>query len=135
MSEELNYNVLGSPLIGREFPIRGAINKEHDYYRRIKDAAERFGWNYYRLETEGKDGMADILVTRGDEYAFIEVKRQTKKVLISIEKDLAWQFGQLAFFKRCTRNKTRYILAVVKEHNAVWFTAPGASLPDFVTSF
>ena len=114
------YTVLGSPLHGIIVSCKGTIQKESDYYPYIKRAAESLNWLYNRIETCDKRGMPDILVTRGDEYWLIEVKRLKKKELKSIEDDLHWQFGQLAFMKNCMRNGSRYILVVVKENTVLW---------------
>lgn len=133
-----SYNVLGSPLTGIIRPVSGLIAREDDFYPHIKKAAERRDWSYFRLETVGKDGMADILVTRDAEYSFIEVKRLKKKKLQSVEDDLQWQFGQLAFIKRCLRNSTRYILAVVKDNSVLYLKGEANEQncwPDFIEQF
>lgn len=88
------------------------MKMERDIYPRIKAAAEKTSWLYHRLETANMDGMPDILVTKGAEYWFIEVKILRKKALNCVAKDLKWQFGQLAFMQRCLWNKTRYLLMI-----------------------
>lgn len=125
------YTLFGNTLTGTIVPVSGVIVHEDDYYSHIKKAAERCDWNYYRLETAGKDGMADILITRKNEYWFIEVKRLKKKTLNKIEDDLQWQFGQLAFMKRCFRNKTRYMLAVVKDKMALYLKEKSDEIIDY----
>lgn len=129
------YSVLGSTLQGRICPCSVTVTKEHDYYAVIRRAAEAKNWLYNRLETTDKRGMPDIIVTRGPEYWFIEVKRLRKKKLVTIEDDLTWQFGQLAFMKNCYRNRSRYILIVVKEKTALIlkgaYPDEHANYPDF----
>lgn len=130
------YTVLGSDLQGVILPCKSLIRVEADYYPVVKRAVECNNWIYNRLETRDKRGMPDIFVTRAYEYWYIEVKRLKKKVLVSIEDDLLWQFGQLAFMKNCMRNRSRYILAVVKEHTALIlkgaFPDEHLNYPDFV---
>lgn len=133
------YTLFGNTLTGLIVPVSGKpIALEDEYYVKIKHVAERLDWNYYRLETVGKDGVPDILVTRADEYWFIEVKRLKKKKLKTIQDDLQWQFGQLAFMTRCFRNKTHYILAVVKDNTALYLKEKSdetSDYPDFVKLF
>lgn len=130
------YNVLGSPLHGVVAPCRGTISREADYYSVIKRAAESRNWLYNRIETCDKRGMPDIFVTRGSEYWYVEVKRLRKKNLQSIEDDLHWQFGQLAFLKNCMRNRSRYILVVAHTNSALWlkgeYQDEHIDYPDFV---
>jgi len=125
------YSLFGTLLTGTTVPVKSCMVHEDDYYTHIKKAAERLDWNYYRLETRGKDGMADMLVTRREEYWFIEVKRLKKAKLRTIEDDLQWQYGQLAFLKRCFRNKTRYMLVVVKERFALYLKENSDEVPDY----
>lgn len=128
------YNVLGSPLQGIIIPCKGIIQKEQEYYAVIKRAAESCNWLYNRIDTCDKRGMPDILVSRGPEYWYIEVKRLKKKELVCIEDDLTWQFGQLAFLKSCMRNRSRYILVVVKENITLWLKGDydeHLNYPDF----
>lgn len=110
------YNVLGVPLVGKIYRTRGRASLEKDAYGAIKRAAEKLGWLYNRIETASMDGMPDIFVSRGHEYAYIEVKRLKLQRLRVIEDQLDWQYGQLAFMKRCSRNGSHYLLMVVKGH-------------------
>lgn len=135
---QTTYNVLGAPLVGIIRPVGATISTELAFYPHLKRAAENYDWNYFRLETAGKDGMADVLVTNGAKYSFIEVKRLKKKALKSVEDDLTWQFGQLAFMKKCLRNKTHYILAIVNERSALYLKGEGDetwNFPDFIEQF
>lgn len=55
-----------------------------------------------------------MLLLKGDSYLMIEGKRLKKKQLNSIEDDLTYQFGQLAFMKRALTLDLCYMLAVGK---------------------
>lgn len=138
MPFKTEYTVLNSPLHGIILPCRGLVRTEFDVYPMIKTVTEQRNWLYSRVDNKNQTGTPDIFVSRDQEYWYIEVKRLKKRRLESIEDDLVWQFGQLAFMKRALRNRSRYMLAVAKEDKLVFLKGvydETCDYPDFVREF
>lgn len=71
-------------------------------------------WKFQRIDTTNQIGFPDILLLKKDKYVLMEAKILKKKTLNSIEDDLTYQFGQLAFMKRSLTLGLSYILVVGK---------------------
>lgn len=74
------------------------------------------GWKFMRTETPDQRGMPDLLLLQGDKYLMIEAKVLKQKKLVSIEDNLHWQFGQIAFMKRAITLGLSYKLVVAKNN-------------------
>ena len=112
---ERTYDVFGVCYACTEAHARTTFDREFDVYPRLKEAFESCGWLFNRVETAQKDGFPDIIVAKGDDYFFVEVKMLHKRVLKDIAEDLKWQFGQLAFLKKADMRGVHYLLVVAKE--------------------
>lgn len=117
----------------RPLPIN--ITNEDQSYPLIIRAAQQKGWHCERVENSLKPGFPDLLALRGSRYWLIEVKRLHKKQLVSLEKDLTWQFGQLAYMYNALEHNRNYLLAVVKAKQILYLkgttNAEIVDFPDF----
>jgi len=89
---------------------------EKDSYTYLKRLSTTNGYKYYRIDTAGQIGFPDILLLKEREYCLIEVKRLENKNLVSLEDNLKWQYGQIAFALRSFKLNLDYLLAVCKEN-------------------
>lgn len=71
-------------------------------------------WKFQRIDTTNQIGFPDIILLKKDNYVLMEAKILKKKSLNSIEDDLVYQFGQLAFMQRSLTLGLSYILVVGK---------------------
>lgn len=106
------YTLFGLPLYGHISPYRGSLSSEACLYRHLKAKVTKNGWFYARIETKDKIGFPDIFLCKSQDFYLIEAKKLYKKKLVSIEKDLCWQYGQLAFFMECLQKKSPMVLMV-----------------------
>lgn len=84
----------------------------HDMYPWIKNKFNT--WKFERIDTVNQIGFPDILILKKEQYCLMEAKILKKKALNSIEDDLTYQFGQLAFMKRSLTLGLSYMLVVGK---------------------
>jgi len=112
--------------------------KEDKMYEYINKIASKERWKVLRIDTTRKMGFPDLLLLRGPKYWQIEAKLLKKKNLISIEDDLHWQFGQLAYMQRALTINLNYILTVAKDNTIAFIkgveneTTKRADYPDFI---
>jgi hypothetical protein len=71
-------------------------------------------WKFQRIDTTNQIGFPDILLLKKGDYVLMEAKILKKKQLNSIEDDLKFEFGQIAFMKRSLTLGLSYILVVAK---------------------
>ncbi len=112
------------------------FNTETNIYKYIKKASTKAYWKYLRIDTKSKIGFPDVLLLRKDNYWQIEAKMLRKNKLISLQDDLKWQFGQLAYMKNAFSRNLNYMLVVGKNNSIAFliggYNAKSVSYPDFV---
>lgn len=118
-----SYALFGLPLYGHISPYRGSLSSEACLYKHIKSKVAKKGWLYTRIETKDKIGFPDIFLCKSQDFYLIEAKKLYKKKLVSIEKDLCWQYGQLAFFMECLQKKSPIVLMVGTTSAILYLTA------------
>lgn len=112
-----------------------SFRRETSVYAAVTELAKATGWRRFRIETKDQQGFPDILLVRRAEYWLIEAKMLHKAHLVSVEDDLVWQFGQLAFMNRALHHGNPYALAVAKGHTLAFIVGGPddiARYPDFV---
>lgn len=131
------YAFMGDAVVGKIVPTTAVFKLEKAIYSFIKKRAQNANWKYLRVDTKDQIGFPDILLLRGNIYWQIEAKLLKKKKLTTIEDDLDWQFGQLAYMKRALTLNTNYLLAVAKDSNIIFIKRKSderhfANYPDFI---
>lgn len=111
-----SYNLFGEELHCLTWQCSSKFKLEADSYTYLKRKANNAGTRYIRVDTVNQIGFPDILLLRQDEYCMIEVKRLKRKKLVSLENNLDWQYGQVAFALRAIKLKESYALAVVVDN-------------------
>jgi len=77
-----------------------------------------------RVDTTDQKGFPDQIILNGDEYLMIESKLLKRKKLVDLKDNLEWQYGQLAFFKRCLTTSRCYLLCVAKDNYIAFIGTP-----------
>jgi len=113
---EKNYNFFGVELDCQVLTFSSTFHKESDAYAYLKKISTAAGYKYTRIETVNQIGFPDIILLKGERYFLIEAKRLDKKNLTSLEDDLKWQFGQIAFAVRSVTLELSYALVVCKDN-------------------
>ena len=113
------------------------FSKEPKIHTVLKVLTRKKYWKYCRIETVNQIGMPDALLLRGDTYWLVEAKILKKKQLVSLENDLVWQFGQIAFMQKSLKNKLNYMLAVGKDNMLAliigdYHARECSNYPDFI---
>lgn len=88
-------------------------------------------WKFQRIDTTNQIGFPDILILKKERYGLMEAKILKKKSLNSIEDDLTYQFGQLAFMQRSLTLGLSYML-VVGKGNLISFIGDRLCLETFL---
>lgn len=88
----------------------------------LRDRARLGGWKFHKIDTINQMGFPDVLLLKGVDYWLIECKRLKKKALNNLADDLAWQPGQLSYFKRSLTLNLNYVLTVFKNNEVIIFT-------------
>lgn len=114
---EESYNLFGEELFCHVIKSNSPFNYEADSYTYIKKMSSKGGYKYLRIDTVDQIGFPDILLMKRSEYCMIEAKRLNKIHLVNLEKDLSWQFGQVAFAVRAIKLGLDYAIAVCKDYN------------------
>lgn len=110
------YDLMSLGLIVEVIDISFKFRLEIDIYAYIKRLTQLAGFKYHRIDTVNQQGFPDILLLKNDDYCLIEAKMLKKKKLVSLEDDLEWQFGQIAYAVRAVTLEHDYLLAVGR-HN------------------
>ena len=108
------YNLFGHELTCKTIQVGSAFILERNVDHWVKNYFQPKGWSYNKIDTQRQHGFPDILLLRKSNYIMIEDKLLRKKQLLSLEDDLKWQFGQLAFAKRSLSRGNNYLLCVGK---------------------
>ena len=98
------------------------FSKESNIYSYLKRLSQNAGWKFLRVDTTNQMGFPDILLLKGNTYWQIEAKLLKKKKLVTIEDDLKFQFGQLAYMKRALTLNLNYALVVAKDTTIAFIT-------------
>lgn len=113
------YEMLGVELVVVRLATSSNFKLETKVYDCLKSKLTGKGYNYYRIDTKAQMGFPDILALKGDSYCLIEAKILKKAKLVSLEDDLEWQFGQIAFALRAFSLDLNYLIAVGKGSSLV----------------
>lgn len=114
------------------------FNKEVKVTDFIKRVSQKSGWKCLKIDTTGQIGFPDNLLLKRATYWQIEAKLLKKKKLVSIEDDLRYQFGQIAYMKRAFTLGLNYMLVVGKGHKIAFIKGTSnhatkcSDYPDFV---
>lgn len=129
------YNVFGVEVRCVVTQCASTFPRESSLYTHVRRIALARDWRYIRVDTQDQIGFPDILLMRKREFWLIEGKMLKKRQLRSLEDDLQWQFGQLAFMNRALVSGVPYILAVAKGDCLAYISGVEndvACYPDFV---
>ena len=132
MSFKETYTFFNKTVACKTVQATATLKQERQLTQFIRPLALRYGWKYIRIETRDQIGLPDILLLRGETYYQIEAKMLRKKELNSIQDDLHWQPGQLAYMKRALTINLNYILTVAKADMISFITSPVNDYPDFI---
>lgn len=108
------YEMLGMELVVVSLTTGSNFQLETKIYDYLKAKLTANDYKYYRIDTKAQMGFPDVLALKGDSYCLIEAKRLKKSKLVSLEDDLEWQFGQIAFAIRAFSLDLNYLIAVGK---------------------
>lgn len=118
-----------------------AFSKERDIYKIIQRLSQAAGWKFIRVDTESQMGFPDVLLLKKDTYWQIEAKQLKNKKLVSLEDNLQWEFGQIAYMTRSIALGLNYMLAVSKGNQLAFIKGVSndkrecSDYPDFIRQF
>ena len=108
------YTLLNSVAECRVISSATEFSLEKQLTNFLSRLTRKAGWKYLRIDTTDQQGFPDILLLKRDTYWQIEAKLLKKKRLVSLENDLRYEFGQVAYMKRAFTLGLNYMLVVSK---------------------
>lgn len=96
------------------------FDRETAIYSYIINKFTKLDYNVYRVDTKNQIGFPDMLLLSPTSTLLFEAKMLKKKALISIQDDLGWQQGQIAFMMNAINKQLPYALIVAKNYSIAY---------------